>query len=117
MSLKRFFNRMRLGSALDKPGLEGETYLTRAVKNGDADTVREFLDLGADPDAKNKSGELPLHIALSVQNLKIMHMLLETGADIFKSKTVLRCANTRKSWSCTASPVRSASSKPASRKP
>lgn len=89
MSLKRFFNRMRLGSALDKPGLEGETYLTRAVKNGDADTVREFLDLGADPDAKNKSGELPLHIALSVQNLKIMHMLLETGADIFKKQNGL----------------------------
>ncbi|MDP2206388.1 MAG: ankyrin repeat domain-containing protein [Alphaproteobacteria bacterium] len=89
MSLKRFFNRLRLGNTLDKPGLEGETLLTRAVKTGDLDTVREFLDLGADPNAKNKSGEAPLHIALTMENLKIMHLLLETGADIFKKQNGL----------------------------
>lgn len=89
MSLKQIFNRLRLGSTLDKPGLEGETLLTRAVKSGDPETVREFLDLGADPNVKNKAGEVPLHIALTMENVKIMHLLLETGADIFKKQNGL----------------------------
>ena len=89
MSLKQIFNRLRLGRTLDKPGLEGETLLTRAVKSGDPETVREFLDLGADPNVKNKAGEVPLHIALTMQNLKIMHLLLETGADIYKKQNGL----------------------------
>lgn len=89
MSLKRFFNRARVGNAVDKPGLEGETYLTRAVKTGDADTVREFLDIGADPNVKNKAGELPLHIAMSSQNMKVLQVLLETGADIFAKQAGL----------------------------
>jgi ankyrin repeat protein len=83
MTLKRVFNRMQLGDALDVRGLGGETYLTRAVKVGDVKMVQEFLDLGADPDVTNAQGELPLHIALVAQNFKIMHALLETGANIF----------------------------------
>jgi len=83
MILKRAFNRMQLGDALDAQGLGGETYLTRAVKVGDVKLVQEFLDLGANPDVKNAAGELPLHLALVAQNFKIMHVLLETGADIF----------------------------------
>lgn len=86
MSLKRLFNRFRLRGALDQPGLEGETMLTRAVKSGSEETVREFLDLGADPDAKNKAGEVPLHIALGIDNMKILHLLLEMGADILKKQ-------------------------------
>lgn len=83
MTLKRVFNRMQLGRAVDARGLGGETYLTRAVKVGDVGMVQEFLDLGADPDVTNAAGELPLHIALVAQNFKIMHALLETGANIF----------------------------------
>ena len=86
MSLKRLFNRMRLGGALDKPGLGGETYLTRAVKDGSVDTVREFLDLGADPDVKNKAGEAPVHLAMLAQNLPVFHLLLEMGANIFNKQ-------------------------------
>lgn len=83
MTLKRVFNRMQVGSAVNARGLGGETYLTRAVKVGDVAMVQEFLDLGADPDMTNAAGELPLHIALIAQNFKIMHALLETGANIF----------------------------------
>lgn len=83
MSLKRVFNRMHMADALDRPGLGGETYLTRAVKIGDVKMVQEFLDIGADPDASNAAGELPLHIALVAQNFRVMHALLETGANIF----------------------------------
>lgn len=86
MSFKRIFNRLRLGGALNKPGLGGETYLTRAVKEGGIESVREFLDLGADPDAKNKAGEVPLHIAMLAQNLSVFHLLLETGANIFNKQ-------------------------------
>lgn len=83
MTLKRVFNRLQLGSALNARGLGGETYLTRAVKVGDVGVVQEFLNLGADPDVTNAAGELPLHIALVAQNFKVMHALLETGANIF----------------------------------
>jgi len=84
MSLKRFFNRLRLGhAALNTPGLEGETYLTRAVKMGDVKMVEEFLNLGADPDAKNAKGEYPTHIALVAENLNILYTLLNTGANVF----------------------------------
>lgn len=86
MSFKRIFNRLRLGGALNKPGLGGETYLTRAVKDGSIESVREFLDLGADPDAKNKSGEAPVHIAMLAQNLQVLHLLLEAGANIFNKQ-------------------------------
>ena len=86
MSLKRLFNRIRLAGVIDKPGLGGETYLTRAVKDGSIDTVREFLDLGADPDAKNKAGEVPAHLAMIAQNLPVFHLLLETGANIFNKQ-------------------------------
>lgn len=86
MSLKRLFNRIRLSGAIDKPGLGGETYLTRAVKDGSVDTVREFLDLGADPDVKNKAGEAPVHLAMLAQNLPVFHLLLEMGANIFNKQ-------------------------------
>ena len=83
MSLKRVFNRMHLADALDSQGLGGETYLTRAVKFGDAKMVQEFLDIGADPDVSNAAGELPLHLALVAQNLRVMHALLGAGANVF----------------------------------
>lgn len=83
MSLQRIFNRIHMADALDRPGLGGETYLTRAVKIGDVKMVQEFLDIGADPDVSNEAGELPLHIALVAQNFRVMHALLETGANVF----------------------------------
>lgn len=83
MTLKRVFNRLQIGRAVDAQGLGGETYLTRAVKVGDLGMVQEFLNLGADPDVTNAAGELPLHLALVAQNFKVMHALLETGANIF----------------------------------
>lgn len=82
MSLTRFFNRFRLGNTLNRPGLEGETYLTRAVKTGDADMVKEFLALGADPDAKNAAGQLPLYLAVVANNIPVLQVLLETGANV-----------------------------------
>lgn len=83
MSLQRIFNRIHMADALDRPGLGGETYLTRAVKIGDVKMVQEFLDIGADPDVSNEAGELPLHIALVAKNFRVMHALLETGANVF----------------------------------
>lgn len=82
MPLKRLFNRVWLGPIVDRPGLEGETYLTRAVKNGDVSAVREFLTIGANPDTKNRAGETPLYLAMVARNLPVFHLLIETGADI-----------------------------------
>ena len=86
MSLKSSFNAMRLGGALDKPGLEGETYLTRAVKMRQYDAVQEFIGIGANPDAENAKGETPLYVALELKDRMAIKILLENNANIFLEK-------------------------------
>jgi ankyrin repeat protein len=43
--------------------------------------IRALLNAGADVNAINNNGETPLHIAISVCDIKIVKILLEFGAD------------------------------------
>jgi ankyrin repeat protein len=43
--------------------------------------ARMLLYLGANPNAKNKEGETPLHVASRYGRLEILNLLLEAGAD------------------------------------
>ena len=83
MSVKKAFNSVRLGAVLNEPGLEGETYLTRAVKMGIPKVAKDFLELGADPDAPNAAGEYPLFLALDRKDRRMMAELLKAGASVF----------------------------------
>lgn len=84
MPLSDEFNKMRHGAFLDKPGLEGETYLTRAVKMRAPEAIRDFITLGADPNAKNAKGEKPLYIALAERDEASIEILVAYGANVFE---------------------------------
>ena len=46
--LKEQFDKARYGSFLDKPMLEGETFLTRSVMMGESEAIRDFIAYDAD---------------------------------------------------------------------
>ncbi|HYD19290.1 MAG TPA: ankyrin repeat domain-containing protein [Patescibacteria group bacterium] len=86
MSVRSSFNRYRLSDYLDQPGVEGETYLTRAIRMGQHDAVAEFLDIGADPNAPNARGERPLYLALAQRDETAITLLLRADASVFIKK-------------------------------
>lgn len=80
--LKEQFDKARHGSFLDKPMLEGETFLTRSVMMGEAEAIRDFIAVGADPDAPNAKGERPLDMALRLREARCVEILVAYDADI-----------------------------------
>src|SRR5204863_8229956 len=59
----------------------GMTGLHMAIQNNRVATVRALLDKGADVAEYNSRGETPLHIASNLGHYKIIHLLIEKGAD------------------------------------
>ena len=55
-----------------------ENFFTHATSEG----VRQCLDAGADPNAKGKDGQAPLHLAAKSGTSEIVAALIEAGADI-----------------------------------
>lgn len=82
MSIKSSFNEMKLGKILNAPGLEGETYLTRAIKMGQHDAIKEFLELGCDPKIPNAHGELPIYAALAQKDRAAIKALLDFNDEV-----------------------------------
>jgi hypothetical protein len=56
--------------------------LIEAVKSRDIKRVKELLERGANPNAKDKNGWTPLHHAASVGSLDIAMLLINKGADV-----------------------------------
>ncbi len=56
--------------------------LHEAAENGDVDLVREFIEAGADLNAKNIFGDSPLHKAVHKGHLPVVTLLVDSGADI-----------------------------------
>jgi ankyrin repeat protein len=65
--------------AVNLKGPDGATPLMYAVLYGDADAVRQLLEAGADPSARNESGATALIWA--VDDLDKTRLLLKAGAD------------------------------------
>jgi ankyrin repeat protein len=61
--------------------------LTEAVRNDDATHTRELLADGVDPDGYDEDGNAPLHIAVLQNNLQMIGILLDAGADIDRPRT------------------------------
>ena len=58
-----------------------DSELLEAARNGDLIKVKTALEKGANPNAKDKDGDTPLHFAAQEGHVKIAKLLLEHGAD------------------------------------
>jgi len=54
--------------------------LRRAADRGDAETVAELLNQGADPNARNRFGSTALHLAARHGHVSVVELLLAHGA-------------------------------------
>jgi ankyrin repeat protein len=61
--------------------------LADAVRNDDVTRTRELLAAGVDPDGYDNAGNAPLHIAVLQENLELIEILLDAGADIDRPRT------------------------------
>ena len=56
---------------------ERETPLHLAAQQGFVESARLLLEYGADPNAKNGRGEMPIHLACQVKSPAIISLLLD----------------------------------------
>jgi ankyrin repeat protein len=61
--------------------------LADALRNDDAVRMHELLAAGVDPDGYDDAGNAPLHIAVMQNNLRLIEILLDAGADIDRPRT------------------------------
>lgn len=69
------------GAHVDIYDGDGWPPLLHAAKHG-IDVVQPLLDAGADPNAHDDSGYLPLQMALSIPDYEVAKALLAAGADL-----------------------------------
>jgi ankyrin repeat protein len=56
--------------------------LCQAVWREDLDEAREMILLGADVNCFDENGQTPLHLAVEQENIELVGMLLDAGADL-----------------------------------
>ena len=57
--------------------------LSAAIRAGNADGVKAFIDAGGDVNCRNLDNVTPLHTAAQYGDLDIVRMLVGAGADVF----------------------------------
>ena len=72
------------GADVNKKTKNGDTPLHWAVSAGSIECIKTLLEYGADVNSNNKS-YLPINVIHD--NLDILHILIENGADIFRVST------------------------------
>ncbi len=56
--------------------------LLAAIRAGDADAVKAFIDAGGDVNCRGLDDFTPLHTAVECENLEIVRLLVDAGADV-----------------------------------
>jgi len=70
------------GADIDFRTLQGHSATIMAAEMPWIEMLEELLKMGADPNIKNKRGDPLLHIAVRVQNPKVVRAVLSAGADV-----------------------------------
>ncbi|KAK5638464.1 hypothetical protein RI129_012759 [Pyrocoelia pectoralis] len=70
------------GASVDNGNFQ-TTYLHHATKMGDNSLVLELIDRGSDLNVRNGDGDTPLVLAVSSNNVEVVKLLLEKGADYY----------------------------------
>lgn len=67
-----------------RPGVDdlGRTPLHNAAADANEEGVRQLLDAGADPNAKDDNGWSPLHFAAQSNVKTILKLLVDAGAEV-----------------------------------
>lgn len=86
--IEKLVERMRMGrdesesSVVDQRDGYGETPLHWGARQGDVNVIVSLLQMGANPDAKNRAGDAPLHVAVRWKNSRaVVDSLLKADAD------------------------------------
>jgi ankyrin repeat protein len=71
--------------ACDKSDLSSNSLLHVAIRNANKNTAELLIKMGMNSNIKNKNGETPLHLAVSIKDQEkaeeIIEMMLLKGAD------------------------------------
>ena len=81
-------------TACGNPSLTPEEFV-EAVKNGDTEAVQRSVEAGRNPNYKTAQGSSVLEIAISQENLAMVELLLETGANPLADKSIFSAAYSR----------------------
>jgi ankyrin repeat protein len=78
---------IRAGANPDAVGVMGDaTALIHACDAGRIDVARALLDAGADIDRQSDLGDTPLTCAVAIQNVDLVRLLVERGANTNPSR-------------------------------
>ena len=56
--------------------------MSAVIRAGDADGVKAFIDAGGDVNCRDSDGWTLLHVAVECENLEIVRLLVDAGADV-----------------------------------
>lgn len=73
---------MKQGISLDEQDSNGNTPLILAVQNQDVQKVKELIEKGCDVNITTKIGQSAIWDAFEYNNLEMIQLLIDAGADI-----------------------------------
>jgi ankyrin repeat protein len=81
--LTKFFLEKKVNpNEIKLPKIDEDTALFSAIKDNQLETTKLLIEFKADVNHKNHIGDTPLHLAVQTGNLKLVKLLLSSGAKL-----------------------------------